>query len=72
MTHRLRLRQTQMLQASRFGASQEWEKGFCHCPDGHVLSGLAVPRARPVIPPLTAVVAIDGPYADVLNELGVI
>ena len=68
MTHCVRLRRIQLSQALRFSASQKWEKGFCQRPDGHVLSGLVVPRARPVIPALTAVVAIDGPYADVLNE----
>ena len=72
MAHRVRLRRTQLSQALRLSASQEWEKGFCQRSDGHVLSGLVVPRARPVIPAFTAAVAIDGPYADVLNELSVI
>ena len=68
MTHCVRLRRTQLSQALRFSASQKWEKGFCQRPDGHVSSGLVVTRARPVILALTAAVAIDGPYADVLNE----
>ena len=68
MTHCVRLRRIQLSQALRFSASQEWEKGFCQRPDGHVSLGLVVTRARPVIPALTAAVAIDGPYADVLNE----